>query len=130
MRFLPMVLLLAACGGKEDTAPTVPTFTEVRDEVFLVSCALSSCHGGGTGGLTLDKDDPDAAYDALVNATGDSGLTLVVPGDVDGSYLIQKLRDADGIEGDPMPPPFGLETADPDAMARVIAWVEAGAPND
>ena len=132
MRLLPIVGLLAACSGTKDSAPAepAPTFTEVRDEVLMLSCALASCHGGATSGLELDKDAPEEAWAALVNATADSGRVLVVPGDPDGSYLIQKLRADEGIEGDPMPPPFGLLHANEEAYAKIEAWVAAGARDD
>jgi hypothetical protein len=135
MRTLP-VLMLLACGGSDDnttdSAGGVPalTFTEIRDDVLLGTCAISGCHGTGSGGLTLDPAAPEAVYDALVNATGDAGFTLVVPGDPDGSYLVQKLEGAAGISGGPMPVPTPLSETDPDVVAGIRAWIASGAPND
>src|SRR5687767_13044201 len=106
MRAAGLALAVAAgCGDKggADTAGGADaTFTAVRDEVLLPSCAFSSCHGSGTGGLTLDEA---GAYDAIVEApsVGAPGEVLVVPGDPDASYLLSKLEGDPGIVGDRMP---------------------------
>ncbi len=134
-RIASMAILLAACGGTDnlpdDTGPTgveALTFTEIRDDILMPSCAFSSCHGMGAGGLTLAEDDPGAAYAALVNAMGDSGLTLVAPGDADGSYLIDKLEDSPNmVSGSAMPPGSSLLGTDPDAVAGIRAWINEGA---
>lgn len=127
---------LAACGGKGDTGTDEVTFTQVRDDVLLKSCGLSTCHKpnadpalwASESELVMDPDDPDAIYDAIVNATAATGKTLIVPNDVDGSFLITKSKaEQEPTEGDPMPPPFGLPAEDIDLL---VAWVNAGAPND
>lgn len=115
------VLVVAACDGGSPP----PTFTQVDDDVFSKGCAFSSCHGGGSGGLHLNGTAAD--HDALVDApsTGKSGATLVVPGDADASYLVQKLEGAADIVGDPMP--AGADALDPALIAEVRAWIDAGA---
>jgi hypothetical protein len=62
-----------------------------------------------------------------VPAEDQAGAVRVVPGDPDGSYLVQKLAAAEGIAGDPMPPPEGL---DAERLALVRAWIAAGAAQD
>lgn len=122
VRPLLIALSLSACGGgKVD-----PTFTNVRDEVLLPTCGFSTCHGAGTGGLTLDEA---GAYDALVDvdSTGSPGNTLVIPGDPDNSYLVRKLEGGPDIAGDQMPP--GGQIAD-DQLQLVRDWIEAGAQDD
>lgn len=109
------------------------TFDEVRDEVLLTSCALSSCHGAGTGELTISADDPDAIYDVLVDVPSvhDPSIPRVKPGDPDGSFLVQKLEGTHanrGEDNEAMPPPSGLLESDPEAVARVRSWIEDGAP--
>jgi hypothetical protein len=59
------------------------------------------------------------AYDSLVD-----GTFLVIPGDPDGSYLVQKMRGDSGIDGDPMPPTAGATDAQIDV---VVDWIAAGA---
>ena len=136
MRFLPLCLLLACGGGdtpNDDTGPdsvAALTFTEIRDDVLVPSCGISGCHGTGSGALTIDPLAPDDIYDALVNTIGFSGFTLVIPGDPDGSYLIQKLEGAMGITTGPMPVPTALVVTEPKVVAGIRAWIAAGAPND
>lgn len=114
--------LVSACGGKGGD----PTFTRVNDEVLVVSCGFSSCHGSGTGDLTLDGD---GSYDALVDveSVAAPGEILVVPGDPDASYLIMKLEGADGVVGTEMPPGALI---DEERRTLVRDWIAAGALND
>jgi hypothetical protein len=74
--------------------------------------------------------DADTAYAALVDAPslGVPGLTLVEPCDIDGSYLLNKLRDTQlevGGLGTQMPPDKALSPAQLDLFD---AWVAGGAP--
>lgn len=120
------LLLTLACGEVEDSATPTPTFTEIDEEMLVLSCGLgSTCHEGGAGGLELDGEGD---YEALVDVDASvEGEILVIPGDSANSYLIKKLEGAEGIEGDPMPPPSGF---DADKIQRIAAWIDAGAPND
>lgn len=121
-----LLLALSACAGKDADTASPATFTEVRDEVLLPSCGFSSCHGSGTGGLTLDEE---GSYDALVNAesVGKPGAILVIPGDPDGSYLVHKLEGGPDIVDDQMPPGGSMDDA---TIAAVRSWIEAGAADD
>lgn len=117
------LLLFLACGEEVGDA----SFGAVRDDILLPSCGFSSCHGGGSGGLTLDPEDPGAVHAALVNApsTAAPGQTLVLPGDPDGSYLVMKLEGGSAVVGDVMPPPSGgLDAGD---VAVIRAWIADGA---
>jgi len=123
-------ILLVACGNDDDDTDTVaPTFTEVRDDILIPSCGFSTCHGGGEGGLTISEADPGAIYSALVDAPSFvlPTETLVIPGDSDNSYLIKKVEAATGIDGDPMPAPFGLDET---LAGDIRAWIDAGAADD
>lgn len=131
MRATWMAVALAACAGDKDTDDTgtdtsgAPTFSEVRDEVLLPSCALSTCHDAGTvNGMELA---PGAEYTALVNATSIAapGEILIIPSDSENSYVIRKILDNDGIVGAPMPYPFG--DLDPAMTQRLRDWIDAGA---
>ena len=86
---------------------------EVRP-VLIEHC--QSCHGPEKqkGGLRLD------ARAALVEG-GDTG-PAVVPGDVEGSLLIEAVRQSGDLK---MPPKAKLP---PDAIAALERWVAAGAP--
>ena len=117
-------MLLTSCGEKEDTSVPqtyIPTFTELENDVFGVSCAFSSCHGSGTGGLLLNGEDD---FDRLVNieSTVVEGEILVVARDSSSSYLIKKMRGSDDVFGDMMPP-GGL---DEEIVQSVANWSDAG----
>ena len=126
MRHAALFPLLMACGQQP------ATFTEVNDDLLSTSCALSSCHGSGTGELTLTADDPKGNFDALVGVASDQlpDLQRVKPGDPDNSYLVMKLEGHADIVDDAMPPPSGLLDSDPDLVDRVRSWIEDGAKNN
>lgn len=118
-----------------------PTWDSIYANVIAVTCA--QCHGPGDLDIRedsmLDLSDQDTAYEALLGGEGEgapaAGLecagmgTLVVPGDPDGSLLVEKLEAArDGsadVCGDPMP---GLGEALPEGRIDAIRdWIAAGA---
>jgi hypothetical protein len=86
----------------------------------------------------LDLTAQAAAYDLLVGAPAkgpckDSGRVLVVAGDPESSLLIQKLENAPGLCGNPMPKPSAdqaFEPIDATQLADIKAWIRAGALND
>lgn len=102
------------------------TFEKDVEPVFASTCALSNCHKGpdGTLGLVLD---PGAAYDNIVDKPAlTSDKLLIAPGDVNGSYILDRLQ---AINGATIMPPVG----DPVPAASIEAikcWVAAGAPKD
>jgi hypothetical protein len=110
---------------------TSPTLDEIRTNVFMVSCATTSCHSSerGTGGLILDGYN---AYANLVDVSAENeaaravGKKRVVPGQPDNSFLYQKLMGHLGPdEGDRMP-----QTGVPlpsDQIEMVRQWILKGA---
>ena len=109
-------LVWFGCGGPVDD------FATIESEILLPSCAFSSCHGGGEGGLTLGQG---VSYDALVGveAATAPGEVRVVAGDSAASFLMAKLEGTATV-GDVMPPDAPL---DAEAIDRVAAWIDAGA---
>ncbi len=113
-----------------------PTFSSIQKEIFETtdlagrsSCVTCHTNQGRnpTGGLNLFG----APYDALVNvpSRGRPDLKLVVPGDPDGSYLVQKLEGAPGIAGVQMPrngPPYLTGGQ----LLVIRRWIALGAPRD
>ena len=94
-----------------------------------VAPVLQGCSGGeichGFGGAQM-------AYQLLVNVPStrdgcDPGM-LVAPGDVSGSYLVNKL-DGVGMCPDTMRMPFGgpLPAAQ---IQTIVDWICSGAPNN
>ena len=114
------LLGLSACTAAEPPA----TFTEVYEDILFQSCGFSSCHGGSAGAPYLS--DPQEAYDSLVDAESNAkeGAILVVPGDPDNSYLIQKMEAAPDIVGDEMPPSSPLDS---EVIERIRSWIADGA---
>ncbi len=113
---------LGACG---DSAPTL---TEVETEVFQGSCVFSSCHQGASpaGGLNLETP----SFDKLVNkpSTQDPQRMLVVPGDPDASYVVDKLLSRNLVAGTEMMPPTAALSQE--RIDMITSWIEAGAAND
>ena len=107
-----------------------PTLASLSENYFSKSCNFGSCHGSGkAGGLDLTGD----AHAALVNVpavfagAAANGKILVIPGDPDNSYLVQKLEGPDPGEGGIMP--LGAqEPMDPDCRIKMVRdWIAAGA---
>jgi len=134
-------LALSGCDEKLSsvTGPTPdlnPTFSSIQAQIFESTdsagrSACINCHRpGGPGGFVLILLSP-VAYTNLVNVSSREkpGTLLVVPGDPDNSYLIQKLEGRSGIVGLRMPqngPPYLT-----DGQIQVIRrWIQTGANNN
>jgi hypothetical protein len=131
---LMALLWTSACGSELgdlacvsdltiDCAPLyAPTFDNVFEKTLKKSCAVGggSCHApaGAKGGLVFD--DPDKAYDLLVNGGG--GEPRVLSGDPACSLLVKRLE-ADA-PGDVMPPGGQLGASE---RCAIIQWIDAGA---
>ena len=113
-----------------------PTFASIQRDILSTADsagrpACTTCHNPAdalvSGGMNLSGP---GAYNALVNAasTGKPGAVRVIPGNPDGSYLIQKLEGTSGIVGDRMPR-FGPYLT-PGQIAVIRRWIELGAANN
>jgi hypothetical protein len=120
--------LLLGCPEDEGTTPEAPpTLAELQAEVFTPWCAFSTCHAApGASGLVLDDGETWASVVDVASADAPAE-TLVIPGDAANSYLMKKLRGDSGIVGDPMPLGAPLDEA---TIARVAAWIDAGATDE
>ncbi len=107
---------------------TVPATTSYASDIaplWAQGCVDPNCHGTPpAGGLMLTGD----SYGALVNAqaTSNGAYIRVIPGDPDGSLLLQKLTGTQpGDAGAPMPPAGGFPPA---ALGLVRLWIEEDCP--
>jgi hypothetical protein len=133
-RVATLALFVAACSEEGVTSESLemePRLSSIQTHVFTPSCAnFSPCHDSSSPAGALELTE-GASFDQLVSreATMDPARMLVVPGDPDGSFLVQKLRDGlDESLGVRMP--FGNPPL-PDAEIVVIEeWIARGATND
>ncbi|MCA9682368.1 MAG: hypothetical protein KC457_09250 [Myxococcales bacterium] len=84
---------------------------------FDQSCALPGCHAGGVG-----PDLTAGGSAQILSTNGTTGEPFVVLGDVDGSYLAQKILGGPGIQGGTMPPGASNTTTAANT-ALIIGWI-------
>jgi hypothetical protein len=116
-------------GAQNDTF-----FTENVAPIFGTQITLRSasgkctwCHypGSPTGLDVLNPFDPE---EGMVGRESIFGGMIVAPGDVENSFLVEKLESMQPAGGQPMPLRPQRLTADEQALIR--AWVAQGAPNN
>ncbi len=104
-----------------------PNFSEIQASVFTPNCATGGCHSGANppAGLNLDAAN---SYTMLVGiaSSQNAGIQRVNPGDMNNSYLIQKLEGT-ASGGGQMPPSGPLPQADIDIIRQ---WITDGAIDD
>lgn len=122
-----LALGLGACRstvvGPEAVGPPVGATSFAADVAPIFARACVGCHGAGaTSGVDLSTH---AATLASVGAQ--YGEAIVRPGDADGSPLVDKVEAAPRF-GARMPQ--GLAPLAPAEIARIRAWIGAGAPDN
>lgn len=104
-----MAVVLTGCAASlsnpEDfiDGGTAPKSAEM---ILADSCGIGGCHDDITTAQGLDLVTPpveDSVVDQPATAAGCESRTLVVAGDPNNSYLLDKIEAAFGICGDPMP---------------------------
>lgn len=118
---LVSLFALAACGP-----PVVvpdPTWTSVRDDVFIPSC---SCHTGSTpsGNLALDVDSPNSLVDIDASASAYDGWKLIVAGAPEQSLIYVRLNGGND-DASAMPP--ASDGLHPDVVEAIGTWIAEGA---
>ena len=129
------------CRPGARTCPTLqPSLANIERNLFTVSCGTSgnkafNCHSseGAASSSFLDLTGdpyPRLVGQTAVNPLGDlKDLVLVVPGDPDHSFLIQKLRLTSALDphlgsGMPADAPGSICAGSVDAVAQ---WIRDGA---
>jgi len=113
----------------EPSGANGPTFTQLQDNIFSKSCALSGCHTGTfpPQGLNLTAG---LAYNNLVGVQSQEkqGVLRVAPGDPANSYIIMKITGAAGIAGGRMP--LGRTPLSSEQIESIRLWIQSGALNN
>ena len=108
-----------AATSFDDAVAAVPSFArEIRP---ILSNHCFKCHGPDRQEAGLRLDVASAARAEL-----DSGAVAIVPGDAAASALLERVAAADADLR--MPPEGEAEPLTSDAIDRLRAWIEAGAP--
>jgi hypothetical protein len=132
--------LIVVNDAAQNYGPPVVHFGRVFE---LLNTRCLPCHSSTpdhpNASAKLDLSTQSAAYEQLVGALAKGGACndgarlLVVAGDPDNSLLIQKLENAPGLCGNPMPKASVDQPFMPiDSMQidEIRAWIHAGALND
>jgi mono/diheme cytochrome c family protein len=111
-----LALIFNAALGQADAPPAVDY---LRDIKTILAEKCFACHGALKQKGDLRLDTARAMRDG-----GDSGPALV-PGKSDESLLIDRLIERKGVGR--MPPPSDGEALKPQQIAKIRAWIDAGA---
>jgi hypothetical protein len=140
---IAMGLMVAGCENVNKlstlTGPTpnlAPTFSSIQRDIIQASdsagrssCTLCHTSVGRAPSAGLDLSGNSFGQLVNVGSRNKPGATMVIPGDPDNSYLIQKLEGTAGIVGLRMPrngPPFMT-----DGQVQIVRrWILLGAKND
>lgn len=122
-------------------AETHSDFTWLNTNVFNSNCSGTSCHQSNSNSNAKKNPygDIPTTYASLVNFDSQvtPGLKLVVPGQVNQSYVMVMLHD---LAGSKFSPPQAEPPSDPGYMPQnspsiccqkidaIQRWIEAGAP--
>ena len=125
-------------GPADPDAGGGPTFAELSSAILMPRCA--GCHDGDTFSPSPDLRG-EAAHGRIVSVASSlpGGMSLVEPGDPDGSYLYRKVAGTHGaicdeLElpredcGEQMPRGTGAVPLDDAELALVETWIATGAP--
>jgi hypothetical protein len=117
-------------GGTCQCGSTTVSFASDIQPIFTASCVDAGCHTGARPKENLSLDAGKAFADLVFVATDQCNAerTLVVPGDVSASYLMNKLLGTDLCTGSQMPKAGqSLPSAD---LAAISSWICQGALNN
>jgi len=114
-------------GGCVGCGPTVSFGADV-EPVLMNRCTGSGCHSGGRPAASLSLESGRSHAELVGAPASCGGHTLVVPGDVEGSYLWSKLIGEGMCSGTQMPKRG--ESLPPAELDLVRSWICRGARDD
>ncbi len=123
---LALVLVVAGCPGSLDNPEAFidgGTPPKDADTVFEESCATLGCHDDMTEASGLNLLPPgvaDRVVDQDAEGLGCESRKLVIAGDPDSSYLLDKVLGRAGICGSRMPPLSMLSDSDTEVLRQWI----------
>ncbi|MGB5812125.1 MAG: hypothetical protein WBG86_16435 [Polyangiales bacterium] len=124
---------IEACGVSEVECDCVcipefePTLADIQTNVFDVSCAASSCHDSQAPAADLNLSSVEASETNLIDVDSvQVDKVRVAPGDLEASYLFDKLTNTD-IAADTTPMPQGGFPLCDAKLLSVEAWIAEGA---
>jgi cytochrome c553 len=109
------------------------SLSSLQTDIFALSCATSGCHDNrATPAGSLSMISASVTHTNMVNRNSlqATALKIVLPNDPGNSYLINKLEATHasvGGTGVRMPQYERLSEAN---IARIVAWINNGAPLD
>ena len=124
---LAAAALLVACGsddsGDADESglhPDAYALDALMRDIFVPTCSSGRCHTFGIafGGLILDANVVENTVGVV--SRGAPPRILVVAGDPNASYLVEKLEEETPAAGARMPATGALPPRD---IARIRAWI-------
>jgi hypothetical protein len=121
-------------AGAADAAPAPlhcstahPSLSKNVQPILARSCSAAECH-------RVSFASAQSTHDFLVNGPAlecSDGGVLVLPGDPEHSYVIDKLTDRNLCAGEPMPRAIGAWKSLPKKdLQTIYDWICRGAPND
>ncbi len=123
---LGLVLILGVTGASFSATDSSVDFN--RDVRPILSDKCFFCHGPDSGDRRADLrlDVGEGEFGAFAQRGKKNPYAVIVPGDPDGSVLVERIIDPD----DPMPPEDSHKTISPEEVATLKQWIVEGAPYD
>lgn len=118
-----------SCSGSCVDTSAAATLSAIQSQIFTPTCAVSSCHAPTSPEEGLDLTAGNAYANLVGAACKECPPKLrVAPGDVAGSYLMNKLTGVDMCSGSEMP--RRDQTLPKAQIDMVRSWICSGAAND
>ncbi len=139
------VKVVAVADGKKDPdklslscSPAAPSFANDVQPIFTQRCAIPACHDASSRQENQALDVGEAYANIVGKPSAEGGkLLVVVPGSIAKSFLARKitgkgLKGPNGTlmpQGCPLAPQPGGCMTDAE-IYTILAWIQAGAPNN
>jgi hypothetical protein len=116
-------------GGACTCGTSTVSFAADIQPIFNASCTGSACHDSVSPAASLELT-AGKAYGELVGVPTNQcngTRTLVIPGDPENSYLLDKILGVDMCFGSKMPK---MSSLSPSEIENIVSWICAGASDN